>query len=153
MLDHSTLATRLQGMLNGMPPVRAMGVTLLALDESGLRLAAPLSRNVNDKACAFGGSLAGILTLAGWGVLASALWRRGIHAEVYVAESQIQYLAPLYGDLVAEAAPPTVEALATLLERIDQRGRGSLWLDAEVRGSDGAVAARLHGRYAALRSD
>jgi thioesterase domain-containing protein len=151
MPDDSTLTTRLQTTLDGMPPVVAMGVRVHALDAGGLTLTAPLARNVNDKACAFGGSLAGLLTLAGWGTLAAALWRDGVAAEVYIAESELKYLAPLYGDLVAHAAAPSADDLAVLRQKLAERGRGGLWLTAEARDANGAVVARLRGRYAALR--
>ena len=89
-----------------------MQVRALDFRDGCLRLAAPLSANVNDKACAFGGSLAGVMTLAGWGWLMLRAQAAGLASEVYVADSQVRYLKPLYADLVAEAwlepAPTTL---------------------------------------------
>lgn len=59
--------SRLQSLLDAMPPVAALGVRVARCDAERVVLEAPLARNVNDKACAFGGSLASLLTLAGWG--------------------------------------------------------------------------------------
>ena len=141
---------RLQALLDAMPPVRALGVRVARCDERGVVLEAPLALNVNDKACAFGGSLASLLTLAAWGALESALHRRGLKAEVYVADSQLAYRAPLYGDLRAEADAPDEDALEALLRKLAERGRGGIELDARVCDADGAEVTTLRGRYAAV---
>ena len=54
-------------LLSQIPLTRAMQLRVVDYDGSTLRLAAPLAPNVNDKGCAFGGSLASLLTLACWG--------------------------------------------------------------------------------------
>lgn len=144
-------ARRLQGLFDRMPPVAALGLRVERLDAQRLRLVAPLARNVNDKGCAFGGSLASALTLAGWGVLEIALHRAGEAAEVYIADSRLDYLAPLYDDLCIEAAWPQPEAFAGLRAKLAARGRGGLLLQAEASDANGRVVTRLEGRYAAIR--
>jgi len=143
-------ASRLQSLLDAMPPVAALGVRVARCDAERVVLEAPLARNVNDKACAFGGSLASLLTLAGWGALESALHRRGVDVEVYVADSEVKYLAPLYGDLVAEAIVPDDAALDALQAKLTERGRGGIHLDAVVRDAAGQAVTTLRGRYAAV---
>ena len=86
-----------------MPPVAAMQVSIAGYDGTRLRLHAPLARNVNDKGCAFGGSLASLMTLASWGLVALRVQAAGLEADVFVADSQVRYLAPLFADLEAEA--------------------------------------------------
>jgi thioesterase domain-containing protein len=141
---------RLQALLDAMPPVAALGVRIARCDASTVVLEAPLALNVNDKACAFGGSLASVMTLAGWAALESALHRRGVEAEVYVADSEVRYLAPLYADLVAVAAVPGDAALEALQAKLSERGRGGIPLDAAVHDADGRTVATLRGRYAAV---
>lgn len=143
-------ASRLQTLLDAMPPVAALGVRVTRCDAQSVVLEAPLARNVNDKACAFGGSLASLLTLAAWGALESALHARGIHAEVYVADSTLKYHAPLYADLVAVAEVPDPEALEALLTKLAQRGRGGIVLEASVRDPQGQPVTTLSARYAAV---
>ena len=143
-------AERLQALLDAMPPVRALGVRVARSDETTVALEAPLALNVNDKACAFGGSLASLLTLAAWGALESALHRRGVKAEVFVADSQLAYAAPLYDDLRVEAAVPDAAAVDALLEKLAQRGRGGIALEARASDSEGQVVTTLRGRYAAV---
>ncbi len=141
---------RLQTLLDAMPPVLAQGVRVLHLDAQVLRLGAPLALNVNDKACAFGGSLASLLTLAAWGALESALHARGIQADVYIADSELRYLAPLYGDLVAEAPVPDAEAIEALIGKLAERGRGGIVMEASARNAEGQLVTSLRGRYAAV---
>ena len=134
-----------------MPPVAAMQVRARGLDGDALALHAPLAANVNDKACAFGGSLVSLMTLAGWGLLTARLREAGIRADVYVADSQVRYLAPVYTDLEAEAwLAPEVDWDAVLAAWA-ARGRARAAVLARVPGAEGASAAELSGRFAALR--
>lgn len=135
---------------DSMPPVRAMGVRVLDFDGRVLRLGAPLALNVNDKACAFGGSLGGLMTLAGWGVATLLLGAAGQRADVFVADSEVRYLAPLYGDLVAEAWLADDESWDSVLASFLSRGRARATLQACVRLPGGGQACTLAGRYALM---
>ncbi len=145
------LLDQLNAHLDAMPPVAAMQVRAVHFDGERLRLRAPLASNVNDKACAFGGSLTSLMTLAGWGLLTLKLQQAGIRADVYVADSQVRYLAPVYGDLEAEAwLAPEVDWPA-VLSAWASRGRARATVLARVPGAGEASAAELSGRFAALR--
>src|SRR3954469_16175757 len=86
-----------------MPPVAALRLQVAGFDGECLRLSAPLSAHVNDKGCAFGGSLASLMTLAAWGVLTLRLHALGNRGDVFGADSQVQSRAPLFADLHARA--------------------------------------------------
>ena len=88
----SSLAA-LQDVLDCMPAVRAMQIRLDGYADGVLRITAPLVANVNDKGNAFGGSLASVLTLSGWALVSLRLRLAGHDAEVYVADSNLRYLA------------------------------------------------------------
>src|SRR3546814_2938864 len=72
-------------------------------DGDALALEAPLALHVNDKGCAFGGSLVSLLTLASWGLVNLHVQAAGLDADVFVADSEVRYLAPLFADLRAQA--------------------------------------------------
>lgn len=136
---------------DAMPPVAAMRIRAVAFDGERLQLHAPLAANVNDKDCAFGGSLASLMTLAGWGLLTLKLEQAGLKAEVYVADSQLRYLRPLYTDLHGDAAlAPDVDWDA-VLRAFRDRGRARASVMAWVHGPEGEVVAELEGRFALLR--
>lgn len=134
-----------------MPPVAALGAHPLGYDGRVLRLGAPLAANVNDKGCAFGGSLSGLMTLASWGWMMLNLRLAGHGgAEIFVADSHVRYLAPLYEDLVAEAAPVEGEQWGQFLRTFEQRGKARISMQARVPGG-GGDAASFSGRFVAMR--
>lgn len=141
----------IQAQLHAMPPVAAMAARVLALADERATLFAPLAANVNDKGCAFGGSIAGLLTLAGWSLVCARLAHTGIAADVFVADSRIEYLAPLYADLYAEAWLSAPAAWVAAVTRLHERGRASVALESILHGGDGIAFARMHSRFAIRR--
>ena len=135
----------------GMPPVRALQLSIAAFDGIALRLSAPLAANVNDKGCAFGGSLASLMTLACWGRVWLGLHEAGLDCDIYVADSRIRYLAPLYDDLVADARLAPDADWAAFLAAIRQKGRGRTELVARVDLPDGTPATTFEARFVAIR--
>lgn len=134
-----------------MPPVVAMAMRIDGYEDDRLRVSAPLALHVNDKGSAFGGSLASLLTLASWGLVSLQLRRAGIEADVYVADSEIRYLAPLYDDLVAESRLAEGESWDTFVRTLRARGRARTSLEAEVPLPDaGGVATSFRARYVAI---
>lgn len=148
-MTHAALA-ELDAHYQGMPPVRALALRIDGWDGARLRLAAPLADNVNDKGCAFGGSLASLMTLASWGRVWLGLHEAGLDCDIYVADSQIRYLAPLYDDLVAIAELAPEADWPQFLEAIRSRGRGRVDLVARVDLPDGRPATTFTARYAAI---
>jgi thioesterase domain-containing protein len=143
----SRLAT-LDQLFTDMPPVAAMQIRATGFEAGILRLQAPLAANVNDKRCAFGGSLASLMTLAGWGWLMLQLGESGVEAEVYVADSQIRYLAPLYDDLRGAAWLDADQDWAGILRCLAERKRARVAMVAEVRDAAGLQVATLQARFA-----
>ncbi|WP_240096585.1 YiiD C-terminal domain-containing protein [Thermomonas flagellata] len=143
-------ADLLASHFDAMPPVRALQPRVLGWADGRLRLGAPLAANVNDKGCAFGGSLVSLMTIAGWGVLALRLAEAGVEADLYVADSRVRYLKPVYEDLQVEAAAEDPAAAAALAAQVRAHGRAGLRVRAQVRLADGAVAAVLDARYVAI---
>lgn len=139
-----------QHLLDSIPLARAMALRVERADASGVVLSAPLAPNRNDKGCAFGGSLASLLTLASWGSVVAALGGQGGTAEVYVQDSHIEYLAPVFEDLRARAALATDDGAAAFLAAWRERGKARVATRAEVVLDDGTVAARLTARFVAL---
>ena len=135
-----------------MPPVAAMRVQAAAWDGEVLRLEAPLDANVNDKGCAFGGSMSSMLTLAGWGLINLKLAEAGLDADVYVQDASTMYLAPLWDQLIAEAYAPD-NSWPTFIETLRAKGKARLSIESEISGAEGGgVAARQSARYVAMTS-
>lgn len=144
------LAQDLERVLLSMPPLRAMGCRVACIERERLVLAAPLDANVNDKGSAFGGSLAGLMTVACWGLFSAHLKQAGLIAEVYVQDSNLQYFVPVLEDIEAEARLAEGEHLEAAIRAMRSRRKARLKLVASVRLKDGREAARLEGRFVAL---
>ena len=133
-----------------MPPVAAMDVAIASADGDSLCLSAPLARHVNDKGCAFGGSLVSLMTLAGWGLVTLKARAAGVDADVFVADSQVDYLAPLFADLNAGARLAEGGDWDAFAAALRERGRAHVHVSAEVPLPDGGAACRCRARYVAI---
>jgi thioesterase domain-containing protein len=133
-----------------MPPVAALQLSIAGFDGDCLRLQAPLAAHVNDKGCAFCGSLASLMTLAGWGLVTLRLQRAGLAAEVYVADSSVRYRAPLYAGLAAEARLDDGQSWEAACGALREHGRAGIFLQACVRLPDGGIAAEGRARFVAI---
>ena len=137
----------------GMPPVAALQPRVLAWEDGALRLLAPLAANINDKGNAFGGSLCSLMTIAGWGLAFLQLAEAGLEADIYVADTRIRYLKPVYEDLLVEARLDTAGEGAAALDlpgTLRAKGRVSFRINACTLLADGGTAAALNGRYVAI---
>ncbi len=132
------------------PLAQAMDLRLSEFAEGCLRATAPLNPNRNDKGCAFGGSLASLMTLAGWGVVVLNLGEAADDAEVYVQDSRIRYLAPVWEDIVIEARLDGDTDIDSFRAAWSRYGRARTTIEATCRLADGSVAASLQARFVAL---
>ena len=134
----------------GMPPVAALRPAIDDWRDGHLRLSAPLAANVNDKGCAFGGSLVSLMTIAAWGLVFLELAEAGIEADIFVADSRVRYLKPVFEDIVVDATFDDPVERAVLADTLRRQGRASIRLKSESLLADGGVAASFVGRYVAI---
>jgi thioesterase domain-containing protein len=150
-VDNNELAAQFeQQLLADIPLARAMQLRVADWSEDRLRLAAPLAPNINDKGCAFGGSLASLMTLVGWGLIVLRLRALGRSCDIYVQDSMVRYMAPVWTDFVAEAQLAEGESWDVFLAMLEQRGRARLRVVCRVPLDDGSAAATLEARFVAI---
>jgi thioesterase domain-containing protein len=133
------------------PLARAMDLRLHAVSEGHLSLAAPLAPNVNDKGCAFGGSLASVMTLAGWALVELELQRRGEDCDVFIGDSAVRYLAPVWNDFRADAVLAEGTDWTAFFATLAVRGKARIDVRCEVPGDTARPAATLEARFVAKR--
>ena len=133
------------------PLASAMDIQLGAYDEQHLLLTAPLGPNVNDKGCAFGGSLVSIMTLSGWALVELALRLNGEDCDVFVGDSSVHYLSPVWSDLRVIAEQGETAGWSTFFETLRNRGRSRIDISCHVAGDGNAPAATLKARFVAKR--
>ncbi len=149
-MDLDAALAALDRHFQAMPPVAALGLRIAGFDGDCLRLRAPLARHVNDKGCAFGGSLGSLMTLAGWGLVTLRLREARLAADVFVADGQIRYRAPLFEDIQAQACLAEGESWEAFTAALRERGRAGCVLATCVPMADGAVAAEGRSRFVAI---
>ena len=136
------------------PLAACMDLRLHSHDEEHLAIAAPLPPNINDKGCAFGGSLVSLMTLSGWGLVELALRRRGFDCDVFVAESAVHYLAPVWEDFLSEARLAHGASWEAFFHTLNTRGRARIEVACRVPGeTPDKPAATLSARFVAKRRD
>lgn len=143
--------TLVQFIRDEIPLAHAMDLQLQAWSHERLSLRVPLAPNVNDKGCAFGGSLVSLMTLAGWALVELALRQRGEDCDVFVGESTVRYLAPVWDDFRAEAQLAPESDWDIFFSTLAARGRARIEVSCEVPGRDDKPAATLSARFVAKR--
>ena len=138
-----------RSLLDHIPLCRAMQLSVKSFDGRSLCLHAPLDPNINDKGCAFGGSLASLMTLAAWGLVNLHLGAAGLECDVYVQDSQIRYLAPVWDAIEVNAHAAEGESWDAFVASVRARGKARIQLVAEVGAGK---ATTFEGRFVALIS-
>ena len=152
LVDNTMEARRLiQFMRDEIPLARVMDIQLHACGEHRLSLMMPLAPNVNDKGCAFGGSLTSLMTLTGWALVELALRGRGELCDVFVAESSVRYLAPVWADFCSDAQLADDSQWDIFFETLAARGKARIQVSCQVPGTDGKPAASMSARFVAKR--
>ncbi|HEX6832352.1 MAG TPA: YiiD C-terminal domain-containing protein [Rudaea sp.] len=150
--SHAALARHFDDeLLAKIPLARTMQLRVSRYDGDLLALAAPLAPNVNDKGCAFGGSLASALTLAGWGLVALKLESIGSACDIYVQDSTIRYFAPIRTDFEAQAVLADGPAWEPFLATLAARGKARIDVRCRVALADDSDATTLGARFVAIR--
>ena len=144
-------SAHLAAALARIPLTLSMQVAIHSFDGTQLTLDAPLAPNVNDKSCAFGGSLVSLMTLAGWGLVLLRLEEAGHDCDIYVQDSNTRYLEPLWSDLRAQARiAGDAEAWEAFVASLATRGRGRVRVACRVATPSGADACTLDARFVAI---
>ena len=145
----ATAAATLEAhILEHIPLARAMQLAVPRYSGDEIEMTAPLAPNINDKGCAFGGSMASLLTLAGWGLVELGLRAEGLDCDIYVGDSQLRYREPVWGELRGVARFAEAGALARVIAAVREQGKARADVVCEIAGERGA-AATLSARFVA----
>jgi thioesterase domain-containing protein len=145
-----SMTERLQlELYHTIPLVHALGLQVQQAQDGLVQFSAPLQANINDKGCAFGGSLASLLTLACWSVLRVETWARELSADIFVHTSDIVYRKPIWQDFFVKAHLDA-EALEKFLQQFQETGKAAAILQAQAFVDD-EPAVQLKARFVAMR--
>lgn len=139
-----------QATLDAMPALKHSDCRV-GFDDTGWFVHAPLSTHENDKACAFGGSLASIMTLAGWLHVNMLLTEHDLTADVYVQSSNVHYLLPVATDIVARAQTVGCAKAERFLRALNTHGKARMKVHVEVMNEQGEPGTQMEASYVAFR--
>jgi|SRR5947209_8581215 len=128
------------------PITRAMGLRVVANDENGFVVEAPVALNSNHLRTAFGGSINAVATLAAYGFLWLELNEAAVH--VVVAKSSIEFLRPVHETIRATCPRPDANVLTEFRRHFGEQGKARITLRVKVTES-GETAAEFEGRFVA----
>lgn len=128
------------------PITRAMGLRVVANDENGFVVEAPVALNSNHLRTGFGGSINAVATLAAYGFLWVELNEAAAH--VVVAESSIRFLRPVRETIRAICQRPDANELATFRAEFAAKRKARMDLRVQVMEA-GETAAEFKGSFVA----
>jgi thioesterase domain-containing protein len=128
------------------PITRAMGLRVVANDENGFVVEAPVALNSNHLRTAFGGSINAVATLAAYGFLWLEVNDVSVH--VVVAESSIRFLRPVRETIRALCLRPAAEDLEVFRAQFAAKQKARIALRVNVIES-GETAAEFEGTFVA----
>ena len=126
----------------------AMGVRVESAGLDGVILSAPFKKNFNHQKTIFGGSLHSLATLSCWTYLYLRIKGQGL--ELVIQKSEIDYIAPVTGDFVAECLPPSESEWNEFILSLDKKGKGRIHLSAKI-AQNGLLAVIYHGIFVAIK--
>jgi thioesterase domain-containing protein len=133
------------------PITRHLGAAIVAYDRASIRLAAPLRPNLNHRSTAFGGSLSALAILGGWTLLHLALLERGIAAQIVIQRSEMDFDAPVAGDLAVTATLPPAAQWDRFLATLGRHRRARVRVRSTLGATPGGASAGAHeGVYVAI---
>jgi thioesterase domain-containing protein len=142
--------SEIEAYLHAQIPISvAMGVEVVAADESGVRLRAPLEPNINHQSTVFGGSAAAIAILAGWTFLHVRLNRGGPESRIVIQNTYVHYDAPIDGAFEAVARAPEPVAWERFIRTLERRRKGRIEVRVDLE-QDGLRAGGLSGAYVVI---
>ena len=144
MIEETALRQAEEFFHQQIPITRAMGVRVVAHDEKGFVVEAPVALNSNHLRTAFGGSINAVATLAAYGLLWLELNEPALH--VVVAESSIRFLRPVRETIRAICPRPDREVWKAFRVRLAEKGKAHIILRVNV-AEEGQAAAAFEGTF------
>lgn len=132
------------------PLAQAMGVSVIDLSQTVVRLSAPLNPNINHRSTAFGGSISALGILAAWTYLHVQLQYLSLPCRIVIQSNSVEYLRPIDTAFQAHCFAPPQQSWERFIKTIAKRGKGRMTLNSEIHSED-LLAARFQGRYVALK--
>jgi len=130
------------------PISKAMGITALEVSKNKVTLQANFKKNINHKKTAFGGSLHAVCALSCWSLLYVNL-EQFQPCEIIIAQSNVNYLAPVTEDFKAICTFPEKADWDKFLKAFVSKKKGRIALKSQIYQKE-QLAVEFTGVFAAI---
>ncbi|HWX68838.1 MAG TPA: thioesterase domain-containing protein [Steroidobacteraceae bacterium] len=131
------------------PLTRAMGVSVVSVEENAVILQAPLAPNINHRHTVFGGSASALAILAGWALLHVRLRVEGIADRLVIQRNTMEYEHPIGGQFTAHATLEHPDRWQSFTAMLARKGKARITVLAVLEQME-RVAGRFSGQFVAL---
>lgn len=131
------------------PLSKAMGVSVLSVDESAVALQALLGPNINPRGTAFGGSASALAILAGWALLHVRLHAAGVADRLVIQRNAIEYQQPILGPFTARSRLVHPDRWAHFTAMLERKGKARISVAAVLEHAS-QVVGTFTGEFVAL---
>ncbi|GFZ29817.1 hypothetical protein CSC2_03430 [Clostridium zeae] len=132
------------------PITEKMGFTIVEFTKNKVKVAAKLEPNINHKHTAFGGSINSLMTVCGWAMVFINIKEVDPEAHIVIRKSNIEYLAPIDSDFIAECELLVEEDRNKFFEMYKKHKKGRLTLNVTCHKGD-KLLAKYEGQYVAFK--
>lgn len=132
------------------PITKAMGFSVIEFTPSKVRISAKLEPNINHKSTAFGGSINSLMTVCGWAMVFINIKEIDPDAHIVIQKSNINYLAPINEDFIAECELSDEQSKGKFLEMYTKHKKGRLNVKVKCYNKE-TLLAEFEGLYVAFK--
>lgn len=149
-MDHSLRGVT-EYLHDHIPLTKHIGATVVEMDDTSVRLHAPISKNINHRETAFGGSIVSLGILAGWTLLHLKLTEAGRSCRLVIQQSTTDFLQPVEEDFDAVVRLKDQKQWDKFTRVLTKKGKARINLRSEIQFAS-QTAAVVVGRYVAIES-
>jgi thioesterase domain-containing protein len=145
-------AGSLQRYLHERIPIsKAMGVEVLEATVDGVKLAAPLSPNINHRETVFGGSASAVAILSAWSLLYLRLKYENIDSRIVIQKNTMTYERPITDRFTASSIYCDATVWLKFIATLKRKNRARVKI-CSVLHCNGRKVGELEGDFVALDS-
>lgn len=132
------------------PITKQMEISVIEFTPLKVRILTKLEPNLNHKCTAFGGSINSVMTVCGWAMVYSNIKEIDKEAHIVVQKSNINYLAPIDKDFIAECTLSDKKSREVFFKTYRKHNKARISL--KVTCSDEHIMlAEYQGQYVAFK--
>jgi thioesterase domain-containing protein len=133
------------------PLTNFMNFKIAELTNHSIRVTAPLKPNDNHYGTVFGGSLAILGIIAGWGLLHFNMIEDKVNGIIVIKEGKMKFIRPALSDFEAVNRSLPIETWNDFKKDFSENGKATIRMQTSVN-SEGNLVAVHEGLYVALSS-